>query len=118
MNKRWWGLGLVAGLLVLLTRPALFSLPKDYRLELTITTDRQEEYVLVVELDEREYKRLENNPSTEILTYLTMARREYAVKMGYRPEIYGPDNYKMVSIRKSSFVVREIDSGRIVFRKG
>jgi len=118
MKRRWVWLGVLVGLVVMLSHPALFSFPKEYRLELTVITDRAEEYVLMVEIDQRAFKRLESDPTGELQSYLVLARREYAVQIGYRPEIYGPENYKMVTIRKSSFVVREISSGRVVLKKG
>jgi hypothetical protein len=90
---------------------------KDYRLELTVVTDKQEDYLLVVDLDQREFKRLENDPHTEIATYLLQARRTYADQIGYRREIYGEENYKMVKVVSYDFVVKDIGRGNVVLRK-
>lgn len=118
MNKRWILLLGVPLVLLALSRSMLYSFSKAYRLELTVITDKADEYVFVTELDEREFKKLENNPSQEILPYLIQARKDYADKIGYRKEIYGAENYKMVTIRHNSFVVREIISGRVIIKKG
>ncbi len=118
MKKRWIALTLLVGLALAWSHRVSFSLPKDYRLELTILTDKHEEFVFVAELDSREFRRLESNPTSEIQPWLVQARREYATKIGYRVEIYGTENYKMVVIVKSSFVVREVGTGRVVLKKG
>ena len=96
---------------------ALWGWAKEYRLHLTIETDKQEEFVLVIELDTRQFRRLENDPRNEIQDYLVEARRQYARRIGYREEIYGKENYKMVRIERYHFVVREIDRGRVVLKK-
>lgn len=90
---------------------------KEYRLELTVRTDRSDEYVLLVELDARQLKKFENDSYSEVQQYLVQARREYAHNIGYRTEIYGNDNYKMVKVITYSFVIREISSGRVVLKK-
>ncbi|MDD2998674.1 MAG: hypothetical protein EOM80_18700 [Erysipelotrichia bacterium] len=90
---------------------------KDYVLELTVYTDRSESYVLYVDLDDRELTRLRNDSANEIKLYLVRARREYADEIGYRSEIYGEENYKMVVIKRYIFIVKEKSSGRILLSK-
>ncbi len=88
-----------------------------YRLELTMLTDRDDEFVFIVELDDRQFSRLKNNPSEEMQPFLVAAKREYAQKAGFRREMYGDENYKMVTIQRYSYVVKESFSGRVVLRK-
>ncbi len=96
---------------------SLWAGPMAYRLQLTILTDKGEEYVYFAEIDERQFTKIENAPSIEIRPFIDQARRECAEKIGYRKEIYGPDNYKMVQVIRSSLVIRELGSDRIVFKR-
>jgi hypothetical protein len=90
---------------------------KDFVLELTIVTDKQEEYVQYIELNDKELRNLRNDPGNEIKPYLVEARRKYADEIGYRKEIYGSENYKMVVISSYRFVVKEKSSGRVLLSK-
>jgi len=90
---------------------------KDYVLELTVVTDRQEEFVQYIELTDKEYRNLRNDPGSEIKPYLLAARKKYADEIGYRKEIYGAENYKMVVFSSYSFVVKEKSSGRVLLSK-
>ncbi len=90
---------------------------RDFLLEIIIITDKDEEIVHVAELTDREYRNLRNDSGREIQHYLTEARRVYADRIGYRREIYGDENYKMVVIAKFSFVVKDKSSGRILLSK-
>ena len=90
---------------------------KDYVLELTIVTDRQEEFTQYIELNDREFRNLRNDPTGEIKSFLLEARKKYADEIGYRKEIYGAENYKMVVISSYSFVVKEKSSGRVLLSK-
>lgn len=90
---------------------------KDYLLELTVITDKQEEFVFVSELDERQFRNIRNDANNEIKNYLVDARRKYADEIGYRKEIYGEENYKMVVITSYKFVVKDKSSGRILLKK-
>lgn len=71
----------------------------------------------MIDLDERAFKKIKNDPYTGIQPYLLEARKKCAEEAGYRKEIYGEENYKMVSIQSYSFVVRDITQGRVVFKK-
>ena len=108
---------MVSILLVFEVAAFLWAGPAQYRLNLTIQTDKDDEYILVMEIDERQYKSIENNPHEGIQPFLTQARKEYAEKIGYRKEIYGEENYKMVVISRYSIVIRDISQERIVFKK-
>ena len=88
-----------------------------HRLSLTILTDKADEFVLLVDLDARAFSRLENDPTSAIQPYLLQARKEYAERIGYRREIYGEENYKMVTIRRYSFVVRDVSQDRVVLKR-
>ncbi|MBU1108510.1 MAG: hypothetical protein KKB51_17680 [Candidatus Riflebacteria bacterium] len=107
-------LALAVSLLALLTLQARNS---DYLLELTIVTDRQESFELYVELTDRELTKLRNNPGIEIKPYLIEASRQHAEEIGYRRDIYGEENYKMVVITSYRFIVRDKSSGRILLSK-
>jgi hypothetical protein len=87
-----------------------------YRMTLTIWTG-SDEFTYLTELSERDFSKIENDPSSAIQPHLVAARREYAEKMGYRKEIYGEENYKMVTIGRYTIVVRDISRDRIVFKK-
>lgn len=89
----------------------------SYRLNLSIITDNSEEFLFESNIDDRQFKKIENNCQGEILPFLIEARKEFANKSGYRKEIYGDENYKMVKIRRYSVVIREISTDRIVFKK-
>jgi len=39
---------------------------KDFLLELTVTTDKQEEFTQYIELDDKEFRNLRNDPNNEI----------------------------------------------------
>lgn len=93
------------------------ALSKDFVLELTIITDKEEEFVLILELNDREFRNLKNDPGYEIKPYLIEARKKYADEIGYRREIYGNENFKMVVISKFSFVVKDKSSGRILLQR-
>ena len=94
--RKCWVFILVAPLLLIaMSRFSVLSFSKNYRLELTKLTDKHEEYVFVTELDDREFKRLEENLTQEILVYKIQARRDFAMKIGYRKEIYGEENYNL-----------------------
>lgn len=90
---------------------------RDYVLELTIITDKEEEFVQYIELGEKELRNLRNDPGNEIKVYLVEARKKYADEIGYRREIYGAENYKMVVISHYRFVVKEKSSGRVLLSK-
>lgn len=90
---------------------------KDFVLELTIWTDKDAEFVQYIELGDKEYRNLRNDPGNEIKPYLVEARKKYADEIGYRREIYGAENYKMVLIVRYSFVVKEKSSGRVLLSK-
>jgi hypothetical protein len=109
-------LGLLLVILILSVSNVM-AWPKDYVLELTIITDKQEEFVSIIELDDRQFRDLKNDTNFEIKPYLVQARKDYADEIGYRKEIYGEDNYKMVNIVKYSFVVRDKSSGRVLLKK-
>jgi len=109
--------GLAAVLTALYLLFPLWAGITTHRLFLTIITDKEDEYVLIVDLDARGFSRLENDPTTGILPHLLQARREYAEKIGYRRDIYGEENVKMVLIRKYSFVVRDISRDRVILKR-
>jgi hypothetical protein len=88
-----------------------------HRLSLTILTDKDDEFVLLADLDSRAFSRIENDPTTGIQPFLLQARRDYAEKIGYRRDIYGEENYKMVVIRKYSFVVRDVSRDQVVLKR-
>ncbi|MBF0410827.1 MAG: hypothetical protein HQM10_26005 [Candidatus Riflebacteria bacterium] len=90
----------------------------SYRLNLTIYTDKGEEYVLSSGLTDREYRSISEDPSRGIRQFVELAMREYAEKVGFRKEIYGEDNYKMVSVKTYTFTITDISQGRVVFQKG
>ncbi|MBF0543154.1 MAG: hypothetical protein HQM08_01910 [Candidatus Riflebacteria bacterium] len=90
----------------------------SYRLSLTIFTDKSEEYLLSAGLDDRECRSITEDPSRGIQPFVEQAMREYAEKIGFRKEIYGDDNYKMVIVDHFSFVIRDISQDRVVFQKG
>lgn len=87
-----------------------------YRLSLTIYTDK-EPYVLEVEIGPREYRAIESDPTNGIQPFVLQARHEAAERDGYRKEIYGEENYKMVAVRKYTFVIRDLSQGRVVLKK-
>ena len=87
-----------------------------YRMTLTIWAGG-DEFPFLVELDERQFSKIENDPSGGIQSYLVQARRAYAEKVGYRKEIYGEENYKMVTIGRYTIIIRDISQDRIVFKK-
>jgi hypothetical protein len=90
---------------------------RDFVLELTIMTDRQEEFAQYFDLNDREYRNLRNDPGNEIKAYLVEARKKYADEIGYRKEIYGSENYKMVVISSFRYIVKEKSSGRVLLSK-
>lgn len=93
------------------------ALNKDFVLELTIITDKDEEFVQIIELNDREFSNLRNDTNRGIQSYLVEARRKYADESGYRREIYGAENFKMVVIKSFSFIVKDKSSGRILLKK-
>jgi hypothetical protein len=107
-------------LAILASVPAMVSveaLSNDFILELTIITDKEEEFVQIIELNDREFRNLKNDTNREIQNYLLEARKKYADEIGYRREIYGNENFKMVVIAKFTFVVKDKTSGRILLAK-
>ncbi len=90
---------------------------RDYVLELTLYTDKEDRFDLYADLNDREYRNLRNDSQNEIKPYLVEARRKYAEEVGYRREIYGESNYKMVSITRYSFLIKDKSSGRILLSK-
>ena len=89
----------------------------SYKLELRITTDRYEEYPFEIGIDDREYRRITENVHTGIQPFLLEARKAIADRAGYRVEIYGADNYKMVVVRSYVVIIRDLSQGRVVFSK-
>ncbi len=90
---------------------------KDFILELTFFTDKDEEVLHIVELDDREFRNLRNDPGREIQNYLVEARKKHADEIGYRHEIYGDGNFKMVVVAKFQYIVKDKSSGRILLSK-
>lgn len=86
-------------------------------LELTITTDKGDGYTYYAELSDREFRKLKNDLINEIKPHLIEARKECAREMGYREEIYGEENYKMVIIAKYSLAIRNRSNGRVLLSK-
>jgi len=114
--------GFSAGIFILVVLAVLISFsadawPKDYRMTLTVLTDKNDELVHIFMITEREMRKLKEDPRNAIKDYLIEVRKKYANDIGYRHEIYGDNNYKMVVIRKYSFEIRDKSSGRSVFRK-
>ncbi len=110
----------IASLAVLAVFMALVSAQawsRDFVLELTIMTDRHEEFVQYFDLTDREYRNLRNDSGNEIKAYLVEARKKYADEIGYRKEIYGSENYKMVVIDSFRYIVKEKSSGRVLLSK-
>lgn len=103
--------------LVVSLKFSVLAWSKDFILELTIITDKQEEYTFLVELDDRQLRDLRNDTNNKIKDYLLEARRKYADEIGYRKEIYGEENYKMVVISSYNFIVKDKSSGRILLKK-
>lgn len=101
----------------LLTLVAAQAWNRDYVLELTIYTDKEDRFDLYVDINDREYSNLRNDAQNEIKSYLVEARRQYAEEVGYRREIYGEENYKMVSVTRYSFLIKDKSSGRILLSK-
>lgn len=95
----------------------VYAWPKDYLMELTIVTDKQEEFVHVVELTERQVRDLRQDLRSSIKSYLVEARKKYADEIGYRHEIYGDENYKMVVINSYKVIVKDKSTGRIILTK-
>ena len=110
----------IASLAVLAVFMALVSAQawsRDFVLELTIMTDRHEEFVQYFDLTDREYRNLRNDSGNEIKAYLVEARKKYADEIGYRKEIYGSENYKMVVIDSFRYIVKEKSSDRVLLSK-
>ncbi|PKL45845.1 MAG: hypothetical protein CVV41_02240 [Candidatus Riflebacteria bacterium HGW-Riflebacteria-1] len=101
----------------LLALVAVQAWNRDFVLELTIFTDKDDRFELYVDLTDREYRNLRNDSGNEIEKYLVDARRKYAEEIGYRRDIYGEENYKMVSIQRFTYVVKDKSSGRILLSK-
>jgi len=89
----------------------------DYVLELSIFTDRGDKFDIYVDLAEREFRNLRNDTNNEIQPYLIEARRQYAEDIGYKSVIYGEENYKMIAVKRYSFVVKDKSSGRVLLSK-
>ena len=104
-------------LITAISLSAVYAWPKDYLMELTIITDKQEEFVHIEELTERQVRDLRQDLRSSIKSYLVEARKKYADEIGYRHEIYGDENYKMVVIDSYKIIVKDKSTGRIVFRK-
>lgn len=94
----------------------LLAGPPAYRLDLTIYASG-EEFTLTVEIDDRQFSGLQSDPTTNIQPFLLQAKKEFAEKIGYRKEIYGEENFKMVHIGRYNFNVRSLSQGRIVLQK-
>ena len=117
-SKHFLQLGILLTVVaILLAIVTVEARSKDFLLELTITTDKQEEFTQYIELDDKELRNLRNDPNNEIKEYLVDARRKYADEIGYRKEIYGAENYKMVVIASYRYIVKEKSSGRVLLSK-
>lgn len=90
---------------------------RQYVLELTIITDKQEEFDYMEEINDRQLRDLRFDSRSAITSYLLKARRLYADDIGYRREIYGDENYRMVVVARYRFLVRDKSSGRILLSK-
>ncbi len=108
---------LVAAVLLLASLFSASAKMISYKLELRITTDRLEEYPFEIGIDDREYRSITENIHTGIQPFLLEARKAIADRAGYRAEIYGADNYKMVVVRRYSVIIRDLSQGRVVFSK-
>lgn len=103
--------------IAVLCTAAVQAWASDYVLELTIVTDKQQEYDLFIEMTDRQLRDLRQDSRNKIRPYLVEARKQYADEIGYRKEIYGEKNYQMVVIASYRYVVREKSSGRILLSK-
>lgn len=112
--KRTLWLALAVSLLALVTVQAW---NRDFVLEMTIFTDKEDRFEFYVDLTDREYRNLQNDSGNEIKKYLEDAKRKYAEEIGYRREIYGEENYKMVAVVRFTYVVKDKSSGRILLSK-
>ena len=113
---------LTAGVLLLVVLAVLVSVsaqawPKNYRMTLTVLTDKNDELVQIFMITEREVRDLKEDSRNAIKPYLIKARKKYASDIGYRHEIYGDNNYKMVIVSQYTFEIRDKSSGRLVFEK-
>ena len=84
---------------------------------ITVTTDKNDELEEIFMLTEREMRALKEDPRNQIKPYLIEIRKKYADEIGYRHEIYGDNNYKMVVIVRYKFDIRDKSSGRILVKK-
>ncbi|MBF0547743.1 MAG: hypothetical protein HQM08_25110 [Candidatus Riflebacteria bacterium] len=89
----------------------------SHTVNVDIVTDREESFSFSIDIERSDFRILESNPAVEFIKYLNEAKRAYADKIGYRKEIYGEENYKMVKVSKYTFSVVEITSGRVVLKK-
>ncbi|MDD2623205.1 MAG: hypothetical protein BWY02_01233 [bacterium ADurb.Bin157] len=94
-----------------------YAITGEKVLELIITTDKGDGYTYYAELSDRDFRKLKNDLMNEIKPYLIDARKECAREMGYREEIYGEENYKMVIITKYSIVIRDQSNGRTILSR-
>ncbi|MDD3000476.1 MAG: hypothetical protein PHF29_01840 [Candidatus Riflebacteria bacterium] len=95
----------------------VYAINGEKVLELIITTDKGDGYTYYAELSDRDFRKLKNDLINEIKPYLVEARKECAREMGYREEIYGEENYKMVIIAKYSIVIRDQSNGRTILSR-
>jgi hypothetical protein len=101
----------------LLTFVAVQAWNSDYVLELSINTDKGDKFDIYIDLTERQFRDLRNDANNQIQKYLLEARRQYAEDIGYRKDIYGEENYRMVAVTSYEYVVKDKSSGRILLSK-
>ncbi|MFZ2957741.1 MAG: hypothetical protein WA705_12710 [Candidatus Ozemobacteraceae bacterium] len=90
----------------------------SYNLELRIMTERSDEFYYECGIDDRAVRKITENVHEGIQPYLVEARKAMAERAGYRVEIYGAENYKMVVIKTYSLVIRDVSQSRVIFKKG
>lgn len=109
-----WNLNLVRFFLIFFLFSS--SLSAAVKVKIRAWDERKRDYFYIFTLSRKEENRLDAR-FTEILEdYTVKTRKEIAEERGYIAEIYGDDNYNMVSLSQLDYLFFDDRFNRILFK--
>ncbi|MBI4862952.1 MAG: hypothetical protein HY815_22220 [Candidatus Riflebacteria bacterium] len=88
-----------------------------YRVQITLTYGSGRKFDHIKQLEPDVGSRLENDPERRMRPLLQEAREKLAIREGYSPKIYGEAFWKIVTVDRVWYEVKELPGERIVVQK-
>jgi hypothetical protein len=94
----------------------LFPLSAAAKVKIRAWDERDREYFYIFTLDRKEERRLDARFSEVLEAYRIKTRKEIAEERGYVEEVYGAENYNMISLSRLDYMFFDDRFNRILFK--